>query len=61
MWLGYVAGCIHAVVTSTLKMEPLCSSDTLVLNYKNTRCHKPEDHNVKKYAKINNLVSFVND
>jgi hypothetical protein len=34
------------VLTYTLKMEAIFSSETLVYNYKPTRCHNPEDLNL---------------
>lgn len=36
-----------AVMPGTLKMEAMCSSETLVTIYKNTRCQNPKYHNPK--------------
>jgi hypothetical protein len=37
-----VACCVHIQVSSTLKMENVCSSDTLAPIYQCTRCHIPK-------------------
>jgi hypothetical protein len=46
-----VAGyrCFGVHFTSTLKMEVVFSSETLVSTYNITRCQKPEDHNLEDY------------
>jgi hypothetical protein len=36
---------MSTVVFSTLKMEVICSSKTMVTIYKTTWHHNPEDHN----------------
>jgi hypothetical protein len=58
-----------AVTTSELKMEAVCSTETLVTTYKSTRRHNPEDchgrlrrlENLKSYRPIVNIFMLYQD
>jgi hypothetical protein len=45
--------------TSAMKMEAASSSDTLILAYKTTRCHRPENHYLNSHHHENLKTSNV--
>jgi hypothetical protein len=45
--------------SSALKMEAVCSSETLVPTYKSTRRHNPENHNQQLHRRENLRIRAV--
>jgi hypothetical protein len=47
IYVSYITWCFPTYLTSTLKMEAVCSSKKLVLIEQTTWCDNTEDHNMK--------------
>jgi hypothetical protein len=44
---------VFKIAMSALKMETVCSSETLVITYYTIPCHKPEEHNMNSHCYVN--------